>query len=216
MTVRLVALGIVAALLCLLAYGVLTTGRGSPLDAAVARGERPAAPALALPPLEGGGATSLAAYRGRVVVLNYWASWCTPCRQEAPLLERWQARVARRGGTVLGVDALDVTTDARKFIREFHITYPVLRDRDGDTQKALRRHRVSRDDRARPARAGRRSAARPGGRRLPTARRPIATQGAPVSRRLAILALACALTATAPAALAAGCPKTSRPTSRTR
>ncbi|TML92183.1 MAG: TlpA family protein disulfide reductase [Actinobacteria bacterium] len=135
MTVRLVALGIVAALLCLLAYGVLTTGRGSPLDAAVARGERPAAPALALPPLEGGGATSLAAYRGRVVVLNYWASWCTPCRQEAPLLERWQARVARRGGTVLGVDALDVTTDARKFIREFHITYPVLRDRDGDTQK---------------------------------------------------------------------------------
>ena len=69
-----------------------------------------------------------------------WSSSTTGPRgarrvQEAPLLERWQARVARRGGTVLGVDALDVTTDARKFIREFHITYPVLRDRDGDTQK---------------------------------------------------------------------------------
>jgi cytochrome c biogenesis protein CcmG/thiol:disulfide interchange protein DsbE len=135
MTARLMAAGSVAALLALLAYGVLGTGRGTTLDAAVARGERPAAPAIALPRLDGGDATSLTAYRGQVVVLNYWASWCTPCRQEAPLLERWQARMASRGGTVLGIDALDVTSDARAFIRELHVTYPMLRDRDGETQK---------------------------------------------------------------------------------
>jgi len=133
--VRLTAAGLVAALLALLGYGVVGNGKGDTLDAAIARGERPAAPAIALPALSSGAATSLSAFRGRVVVLNYWASWCTPCRQEAPLLQRWQATLARRGGTVLGIDTLDVTTDARAFIRDFHITYPVLRDRDGQTQK---------------------------------------------------------------------------------
>jgi cytochrome c biogenesis protein CcmG, thiol:disulfide interchange protein DsbE len=125
----------VGALLGLLVYGVKATGPGHTLDDAIARGERPAAPAIALPRLEGGATASLADYRGRVVVLNYWASWCTPCRQESPLLERWQRRISSRGGTVLGVDSLDVTADARAFVRKFGLTYPMLRDRDGDTQR---------------------------------------------------------------------------------
>jgi cytochrome c biogenesis protein CcmG/thiol:disulfide interchange protein DsbE len=132
--IAVVAVGVVA-LIGLLIYGVKATGPGRTLDDAIARGERPAAPAVELPELEGGSTASLADYRGRVVVLNYWASWCTPCRQESPLLERWHERISARGGTVLGVDSLDVTADARAFIRRFRLTYPMLRDRDGDTQK---------------------------------------------------------------------------------
>ena len=125
----------VGALIGLLVYGVNASGPGHTLDDAIARGERPAAPAIALPRLEGGATASLAGSRGTVVVLNYWASWCTPCRQESPLLERWHRRISSRGGTVLGVDSLDVTGDARAFVRKFGLTYPMLRDRDGDTQK---------------------------------------------------------------------------------
>jgi cytochrome c biogenesis protein CcmG, thiol:disulfide interchange protein DsbE len=139
--VRRPALGIVVvligvgALIGLLVYGVTATGRGQTLDDAIASGQRPAAPAVALPRLEGGAKVALADYRGTVVVLNYWASWCTPCRQESPLLERWHRRLSKRGGTVLGVDSLDVTDDARAFVREFGLTYPMLRDRDGETQR---------------------------------------------------------------------------------
>ena len=122
------------ALLALLGYGLAANDPDDSLDAAVARGERPAAPALALPRLDGGGRTSLASHRGKVVVLNYWASWCDPCRSESPLLQRWHRRLARRGGTVLGVDLLDVDSDARHFIREYGLTYPMLRDRSGRSQ----------------------------------------------------------------------------------
>jgi cytochrome c biogenesis protein CcmG, thiol:disulfide interchange protein DsbE len=132
--IAVVALGVVA-LIGLLVYGVRATGPGHTLDDAIARGERPAAPAVALARLEGGSTAALADYQGRVIVLNYWASWCTPCRQESPLLERWHERISARGGTVLGVDSLDVMADARAFIRRFRLTYPMLRDRDGDTQK---------------------------------------------------------------------------------
>jgi cytochrome c biogenesis protein CcmG/thiol:disulfide interchange protein DsbE len=139
--VRRPALGIavvligVGGLIGLLVYGVKATGRGQTLDDAIAHGQRPAAPAVALPRLEDGARAALADYRGTVVVLNYWASWCTPCRQESPLLERWQRRLAKRGGTVLGIDSLDLTDDARAFVREFGLTYPMLRDRDGETQR---------------------------------------------------------------------------------
>jgi cytochrome c biogenesis protein CcmG/thiol:disulfide interchange protein DsbE len=132
-----VALLPVAALLGLLLYGVTANETGQKLDSALAHGRTPAAPALSLPRMGAAGTGSLAAYRGQVVVLNYWASWCVPCREEAPLLERWHKRIAPRRGTVLGVDALDSTPDARAFVREFHLTYPMLRDGDGHTQKAF-------------------------------------------------------------------------------
>jgi cytochrome c biogenesis protein CcmG/thiol:disulfide interchange protein DsbE len=124
----------VVALIALLVYGVSSKGSDTGLDRALARGERPEAPALELPPLGGGASRSLADYRGRVVVLNYWASWCDPCRTESPLLERWHGRIRDRGGTVLGVDVLDLSGDARDFIREYGLSYPMLRDRDGETQ----------------------------------------------------------------------------------
>ena len=131
-----VLIGVVA-LLGLLAYGVRSTAPDANIEQALANGERPRAPAVELPRLDGQGTASLVDYRGRVVVLNYWASWCEPCRAESPLLERWQRRLAPRGGTVVGVDVLDVASDAREFARRFGLTYPMLRDADGASQKGF-------------------------------------------------------------------------------
>jgi cytochrome c biogenesis protein CcmG, thiol:disulfide interchange protein DsbE len=126
------ALVAAVALFGLLLYGVVSNGGDSGIDEAIADGERPKAPELTLPRLGASGRASLADYRGKVVVLNFWASWCAPCRDEAPVLERWHRRIRPRGGTVLGVDALDADGDAREFVRRFGITYPNIRDVSGE------------------------------------------------------------------------------------
>ncbi len=123
----------VAAIVALLFYGVGSTEPDTGIETALASGERPAAPPVTLPALDGGGESSLADYRGEVVVLNYWASWCEPCREESPLLDRWHTKIAKDGrGTVLGVDVLDVSGDARDFMREYGLDYPMLRDGEGE------------------------------------------------------------------------------------
>ena len=123
---------ILLALIALLAYGLAQNEPDRGVDEALARGERSPAPEFELPKLGGGGSTSLADYRGQVVVLNFWASWCKPCRDESPLLERWHRRIRDRGATVLGVDILDVTGRAQAFVDEFGLTYPMLKDKDGE------------------------------------------------------------------------------------
>ncbi len=125
----------VLALLGLLTYGVVSKNPDRGIEAALARGETPAAPAIRLPKLGSDEEASLADYRGKVVVLNFWASWCDPCRAESPLLQRWHDRLGPRGATVLGVDVLDATPDAQKFIDEFGLSYPMLKDGDGESQK---------------------------------------------------------------------------------
>jgi cytochrome c biogenesis protein CcmG, thiol:disulfide interchange protein DsbE len=129
--IPLAAAVLAAALVALLVYGVVQRGDDTTLDAAVSKGSRPAAPGagVVLPRLEGSGQTSLRDLRGRVVVLNFWASWCGPCENEAPTLQKAQARLAREDrGTVLGVTYKDDATASRDFVRKFRLTYPSLRD----------------------------------------------------------------------------------------
>jgi cytochrome c biogenesis protein CcmG, thiol:disulfide interchange protein DsbE len=135
--VPIAVIGVLVALLALLAYGLAQNEPDRSLDRALARGEREPAPGLELPRLGGAGKASLADYRGRVVVLNFWGTWCEPCKDESPLLERWHRRIRDRGATVLGVDMLDVTSDAENFIAKYGLTYPMLKDRDGDGIEAF-------------------------------------------------------------------------------
>jgi cytochrome c biogenesis protein CcmG/thiol:disulfide interchange protein DsbE len=106
-------------------------GESTTLDDAVKSGERPAASTRALPLLDGGEA-SLEDYKGKPVIVNFWASWCGPCKDEAPLLERAHARLEKAGGTVLGVTVSDASDDSRAFMRKYSLSFPSLRDVEGE------------------------------------------------------------------------------------
>ena len=127
-----------AALLALLVFAVANQAVNTSLDSNLARGVRPPAPdaAALLPGLGSSPSVRLAALRGKVVVINLFASWCQPCLAEAPILERTQRQLARQGGTVLGVTYRDTTADAEQFARQQHINYPVVRDVDGSFARA--------------------------------------------------------------------------------
>ncbi len=89
-------------------------------------------PDRSLPTLAGNDTGDIADYRGKWVLVNLWASWCVPCRQEAPALERFYRAERVHDFTVLGVDSQDLSDDATRFVREFGLTYPQLRDGPGD------------------------------------------------------------------------------------
>jgi cytochrome c biogenesis protein CcmG/thiol:disulfide interchange protein DsbE len=127
------------ALLALLTFGVAGQGVSSSIDARVARGAWPAAPDshLALPVLGSTRTESLAHFRGQVVVLNVFASWCDPCRAEAPILAQEQRQLTKNGGTIVGVTYLDNSAASEQFVRQEHITYPVLRDVSGNFVRAF-------------------------------------------------------------------------------
>jgi cytochrome c biogenesis protein CcmG, thiol:disulfide interchange protein DsbE len=95
-------------------------------------GQRPAAPNFTLPSLTGRGRVSLSSYRGKVVVLNFWASWCPPCREEASTLDEIQSRYGSRGVAVVGVDSQDFSSDARAFARRYDVNYVLVHDSSND------------------------------------------------------------------------------------
>jgi cytochrome c biogenesis protein CcmG/thiol:disulfide interchange protein DsbE len=127
------------ALLALLAFGVADQGTNSSIDAQVAHGRYPVAPqsGTALPVLGSNAKMSLASLRGKVVLVNIFASWCDPCKAEAPVLEQAQRELAAKNGTVLGVTYLDNSSDSEQFVRQEHITYPVIRDVNGNFVRAF-------------------------------------------------------------------------------
>ena len=117
-------------LLGLLAGAVVRHQRTFEVGAALARGEAPPIPALTLPAFDGR-PVSLASLRGHAVVINFWASWCVPCRAEAPLLEAVSSEFRAKGLVVLGVDTQDLEAPARDFLRHHRISYLNVRDPDG-------------------------------------------------------------------------------------
>jgi cytochrome c biogenesis protein CcmG/thiol:disulfide interchange protein DsbE len=126
-----VAVGLVALLFLLLVWS-LVTEEGGDLAAAAARGERPEAPDFTLERLDREGDLTLSSLRGQAVVLNVWASWCLPCKEEAPFLEQIWRENRNRGLVVVGLDAKDFRKDARRFMRSFDMTYPIVYDGPGD------------------------------------------------------------------------------------
>jgi cytochrome c biogenesis protein CcmG/thiol:disulfide interchange protein DsbE len=126
-----VAIGLVALLFILLAWSLLHD-EGGDLSKQANRGDRPAAPDFTLERLDRDGDLQLASLRGKVVVLNAWASWCVPCKEEAPFLEEVWRSNRDRGVVVLGLDAKDFRADARRFADRYGLTFPLVYDGPGD------------------------------------------------------------------------------------
>jgi cytochrome c biogenesis protein CcmG/thiol:disulfide interchange protein DsbE len=146
---RILAIAAVGLFIALLAYG-LSTGPDDSIDQQLKKHRSAPAPAFSLELLEPGtvpprlerrisaagadGRLSLEDIRGTPLVLNFWASWCAPCRQEAPRLEQGWLRWGPRGVLFLGLDMQDIRSDARDFVGEFKVTYPTIRDPGKDVQ----------------------------------------------------------------------------------
>ncbi|MGZ8782529.1 MAG: TlpA family protein disulfide reductase [Gaiellaceae bacterium] len=128
---QIAAVGVVAALLGLLAWK-LAQGE-SEVTSELSRGGTPTAPQFTLERLDGKGDLALASLRGQTVVLNFWASWCGPCKDEAPVLEDASKRWQGKGVAFVGVDVKDFRGDARDFLARYGVTYPNVYDGKGST-----------------------------------------------------------------------------------
>jgi cytochrome c biogenesis protein CcmG/thiol:disulfide interchange protein DsbE len=127
------AIAVIALLFALLVRQVLANEEARDLADAVEAGETPVAPDFELPLLNGDGTLRLSSLEGKAVVINFWASWCEPCEEEAPRLQGAWERWRERGVVVLGVDAQDFRSDARRFLKRHGITYPIVHDARGYT-----------------------------------------------------------------------------------
>jgi cytochrome c biogenesis protein CcmG/thiol:disulfide interchange protein DsbE len=90
------------------------------------------APEFTLRRLSGPGSVDLAALRGHTVVLNFWASWCVPCKQEATVLQRAWSRYKSNGVVFVGVDFHDAISDGRRFVGAHQLGFPMVEDGSGD------------------------------------------------------------------------------------
>ena len=129
---RVAAAAVVLALLALLVWDVSHSSHGG-VAAKVDQGKTVAAPSTRLPYFGKAGTFDLAAFRGKVVVVNFWASWCVDCKLEAKTLHdaaaRWKNRVV-----FVGVDGSDLAGAARRYMRRYAVNYDVVRDTDASAQ----------------------------------------------------------------------------------
>ncbi len=147
------AVATAAAFLGLIVFGVLAQAPNTAIDDRLAAGRAAQAPPFNLAVLQRGdlgarligrvGAAlaharlSLRQLRGTPVVLNIWASWCDPCKQEAPLLEHaWRTDARPHGTLFLGLDEQDATNDASSFMRSYRVDYPNVRDPGNDVPRS--------------------------------------------------------------------------------
>lgn len=149
---RALAIGAVLLFVGLLAFGLLTSGSSTRIDKSLADREAPLAPSFELEVLERGalpasvrgdvglpmddGQLALEELEGTPLLLNFWASWCIPCREEAPLLQRAWGGFGRSGVLFLGLNMQDLTGDARDFLDEFDISYPTIRDPSNEVARS--------------------------------------------------------------------------------
>jgi cytochrome c biogenesis protein CcmG/thiol:disulfide interchange protein DsbE len=149
---RILATTAMVGFLGLLGFGLATKGESTRVDESLASGEAPLAPSFDLPILDSGtlqsglerdlsapfadDRLSLAELEGTPFVLNFWASWCIPCRDEAPVLEQGWQRYGPKGVLFLGLNMQDLTDDAHAFLDEFGITYPSIREPSNEIARA--------------------------------------------------------------------------------
>jgi cytochrome c biogenesis protein CcmG/thiol:disulfide interchange protein DsbE len=145
--VRTAGLLAAVAFVALLAYGLTSKAPNSSIDDSLSRGQAITPPGFDLARLADGrdapaawqrasadGRVTLDELRGTPLVLNFWASWCDPCRAEAKVLERGYEQ--SDGVLFLGLDAQDAREDARDFIGQFGLSFPHVRDPGNETQRA--------------------------------------------------------------------------------
>ena len=139
-----VAVLLATAFVALLIWGLTTTAPGTSIDESLARGEAATTPAFGLEVLGRGnlgrrlsedlkpaladGEIDVREMRGTPFVLNFWASWCVPCREEAPLLQRRWEQARDQGVLFVGLNMQDVREDARAFLDEFGLDFLIIRD----------------------------------------------------------------------------------------
>ena len=106
------------------------------LHLALATGARAATPEFTLPARDGG-RLSLSELKGQVVMINFWATWCGPCRQEMPLLQQIQAKYEPLGFTLVGINVEPDSTEAEAWLTKVPVSFPILFDRQNTVAESF-------------------------------------------------------------------------------